>query len=168
MHLAQFLPLPDAANRLGMSVPELRARIEAGTMLAGTLPDGEIVVSMSSNGSPADDINTRLRAIRREDFEYLQGKAITISDASDAYHVPGTTIRDWVKLQYVTIVDPNDYPARLDELNLAYCAAIYKVRKALGIRAPLLDRHGNPYILKLPDLAQYRRDRKRTPVADRK
>ena len=68
MSLPQLIPLPEAARKLGLSVPELRQRVEAGTIAAGVLPDGEIVVSkenIETNG--ATDINARLRAIKRED-----------------------------------------------------------------------------------------------------
>ena len=75
MTLPQLLPLPAAAQRLGLTETELRARVKAGTISAGVLPDGEIVVNTDVN-VPTDDINARLRAIRREDFEHLRGKAI--------------------------------------------------------------------------------------------
>lgn len=158
MHLAQLLPLPDAAERLGLSLPELRARIEAGTMLAGTLPDGEIVVSMS-NGTPTDDINARLRAIRREDFEHLRGRAITATEAAEKYHVSRETILLWAKKEYVVVLTPG-YQMELDEADIAYCSAIHNVRKEFRIQtgAPLLNENREPYLLKHPALSRYRRE----------
>ena len=54
MSLPQFLPLPEAANQLGLSEAELRQRVETGTILAGNLPNGEIVVSIETRFSIPD------------------------------------------------------------------------------------------------------------------
>lgn len=158
MALPTFLPLPDAARELGLSVAELQARVDAGTIAAGRLPDGEIVVSQENieiNG--ASDINTRLYAIKRDDFKHLQGQAITVTEATEKYGLAGRTIRGWVSVGYVSIINPGGYPMKLDETDMAYCAAIHAVRKLHKSRAPLLDKRGRPYLLKHPELARARR-----------
>ncbi|MCP4399690.1 MAG: hypothetical protein GY801_20595, partial [bacterium] len=155
-----------AAKKLGLSLADLQARVEAGTITAGMLPTGEIVVSENElispkNAPPGEDINAQLRAIKREDFEHLRGQALTISEAEAKYDVPGRTIREWTANKYV-VIDKNSYPMKIDEADFAYCAAIYHARKPLGIRAPLLDRKGRPYILKYPGLSEYRRQERKT------
>ena len=158
MSLPQLLPLPEAAEKFGLSVSELRTRVEAGTITAGILPDGEIVVSsdIKTNGA-SDDINARLRAIKREDFAHLRGQAITVTEAAEKYGLIKRTISRWVNTGYVTVLNPDGYPMQLDEANVAYCAAIYAVRKQYKSRAKLLDDDGNPYLLVHPDLAKARR-----------
>jgi hypothetical protein len=156
MSLPQLLPLPEAARKLGVSVSELRARVDAGTIAAGVLPDGEIVVSKENlQANNTADINTRLSAIKREGFEHLRGQAITVTEAAEKYEVPRNTILEWAK-QHITILKPG-YRMELDEADVAYCVAIYAVRKQYKSLAPLLDDEGNPYLLKHPDLARARR-----------
>lgn len=159
MALPQFLPLPAAAKRLGLTETELRARVKAGTIAAGVLPDGEIIVNTDVNDLPTDDINARLRAIRREDFAHLRGKAITISGAEKRYGVSGWTLRNWIDRKYIS-VDETLFPMELDESDVAFCVAIHTIRQASGIRtgAPLIDDNGKPYLLKHPALSRYRRE----------
>ncbi len=161
MTLPQLLPLPAAAQRLGLTENELRARVKAGTIAAGVLPDGEIVVNTETNGLPTDDINARLRAIRREDFEHLRGKAITATEAAEKYQVSRESILIWARKNYVMVLTPG-YQMELDQADVAYCAAIHAIRKEIGVRtgAPLLDEIGLPYLLKHPSLSRYRRERR--------
>ena len=158
MVLLTFLPLPEAANKLGLSVAELRSRVESGTITAGKLPDGEIVVNITAK---EDDINARLSAIKREDFEYLRGNPITVSEAAKKYGVHRNTVLEWAKQKYITVLKPG-YRMQIDEADVAYCAAIHAERKQTGVRfgAPLLDQSGKPYLLKHPNLSKYRREQR--------
>ena len=164
MSLPQFLHLPEAANQLGLSEAELRQRVETGTILAGNLPNGEIVVSTDSIINKEADINTRLRSIKREDFEHLNGQPITVTEAVKKYEVAGTTIRGWMNIGYVNAANPGGYPIKLNEADIAYCVAIHAARKKRGFRtgAPLLDDDGNPYMLKHLSLSRYRRQRRQS------
>jgi hypothetical protein len=168
MSLPQLLPLPEAARELGLTEAELRARVDAGTIAAGRLPDGEIVVSKDNlETNSATDINTRLRAIKREDFEHLRGQAITVTEAAKKYSkkhgikIIQRTINVWANRGYVRVITPG-YKKVLDEADIAYCAAIHAVRKLAGIRTgfPLLDKDGRPGLLQHPDLSRYRRERR--------
>jgi predicted site-specific integrase-resolvase len=103
MALPQFLPLPAAAKRLGLTETELRARVKAGTIAAGVLPDGEVIVNTDVNDQPTDDINARLRAIRREDFEHLRGMAISVTEAAEKYGVNRMALLRWVKKGYIRL-----------------------------------------------------------------
>ncbi len=191
MTLPTYIPLDEAAQRTGWTVERLRAMVETGTIMAGKLPDGDIIVAMDEGKiietpapveTPAeqpavaeteetrpseeralplavagDDINAQLAAIRREDFEHLRGQAITVSEATKKYGVPGTTIRGWITAGYVHLIDAGSYPKKIDESDMAYCATIYEVRKQYRSRAPLLKDDGSPYLLLHPDLAKARR-----------
>ena len=163
MVLLTFLPLSEAASKLGLSEAELRSRVESGTIAAGKLPDGEIVVSITTK---EDDINARLSAIKREDFKHLRGNPITVSEAAKKYgekygvKLIGQTIRDWVKRGYIQTLRESSGRGsymELDEADVAYCAAIHAVRKQYKTRAPLLKEDGSPYLLMHPNLAKARR-----------
>ena len=176
MSLPQLIPLPEAARKLGLSETELRQRVETGTILAGNLPNGEIVVSTDNVISGVLDINSRLRAIRRKDFEHLRGQPITVTEAVEKYgakfgsNLIGQTIRDWVKKDYIQVlresVGRGSY-MELDEADIAYCAAIQSVRKQAGVRTgfPLLDETGRPGLLKHPNLSRYRREQRQSDLA---
>ena len=169
MALPTFLPFPEAAEKLGVSERELRKRVEAGTITAGKLPDGEIVVSTDAKAkiTTGDDINARLSAIKRSDFEHLRGTPITVSEAAKKYGVHRDTILEWVKQKYIAVIKPG-YRMMIDQSDMAYCAVIHEVRKQSGVRfgAPLLDDDGKPYLLKHPNLSRYRREQRQSkPIA---
>jgi len=91
-------------------------------------------------------------------YPHLVGKPITLSDAAQKYGVPRTTLQKWhYRSNYITPVDPTDYPFCFDEAEIAYLTEIYNRRKITGSRAPLIDDDGLPYEVKHPELADYRR-----------
>jgi transposase-like protein len=158
--LDRFLPLAQAARRLGLSEGTLRQLVNSGKVRAAVLPSGEIGVSEQSAKRAAsyEQINEQLRAVHRRDFANLRGKSITIADAAEKYDILDRTLREWVKRGLVTVVE-DGYGKRLDEAGVAYCAKVYHVRrtgKSLS-GAPLLDEDGNPNLLKNPQLSEYRR-----------
>ncbi len=175
MTIPTFIPLKEASKRTGWTVERLRELVAAGTIMAGKLPDGDIIVAVDESGtaietptetSPnerelplaaaGDDINAQLAAIKREDFEHLRGNPITVSEAAKKYNVHRRTISGWVKQRYIAVLKPG-YRMELDEGDVAYCAAIHAVRKKYNSRAPLLKEDGRPYLLINPDLAKARR-----------
>ncbi len=187
MTIPTFIPLNEAAVRTGWTVERLRELVAAGTIMAGKLPDGDIIVAVDANGTaietpaeaetspderelpPAaagDDINAQLAAIKREDFKHLKGQGITVSEAARKYDVNRSTILKWTKQQYIAILKPG-YRMELDEADVAYCATIHAIRRKTGVRfgAPLLDETGMPYLLKHPALSRYRREQKKTEAA---
>ncbi len=163
-HLPQTISLPQAAQELGVSVADLRARIDAGTISAVETPDGEIVVLLrnGNNTTKTEDINAKLSAISRDDFAHLRGQVITVSEAAKKYKVPRNTILEWAD-RYIRVISPG-YRMEIDEEELAFCVAVYRVRKMIGVRtgAPLLDEEGKPYLLKHPALSRYRREYQNT------
>jgi hypothetical protein len=150
-----FIPLADAVRKYDLTEEVLTRLIQDGRIEAAQLPSGELLVSDESlNGKTKEQII-------EEQFGHLQGKAVTISQASQKYNIAGMTIRDWIARNYITIVD-DGYPVRVNEAEVAYCADIHEQRQAAGITGgvPLLDENGLPYRLKHPELSEYRRRKK--------
>jgi hypothetical protein len=165
-NLDRFISLAQAARQLGLAKDTLRALIDSGKVKGAILPNGEIGVSERSavRVAACEKINEQLRVIRIDDFRHLKRCAITIADASEKYDVPGTTLRDWIESGFVEVLEPG-YGKKLNETDVAYCAAIHRVRKAGGIlRVPLLKPDGTPYLLKHPELSEYRRKKKASPI----
>jgi hypothetical protein len=160
-NLERIIPLNLAAKRSGLSEATLRNLVETGKIRAAVLPGGEIGVGEKSARQVAsyEQINERLRSIRRDDFEKLRGKPISISEATRRYGVPGMTLRGWIKRDYVAVL-ANNHPVLIDNGDVAYCVAVWKMRKSLKVRGPLLDDKGYPYQLKHPWLSSYRKRKK--------
>jgi hypothetical protein len=98
-------------------------------------------------------------------FPTLIGKPITLSDASQKYSVPRTTLQKWhYRSNYITPIDPTAYPYNFDEAEIAYLSDIYMRRKLTGSRSPLIDDDGLPYEVKHPELSDYRRRKKTGPL----
>ncbi len=191
MTIPTFIPLKEASKRTGWTVERLRELVAAGTIMAGKLPDGDIIVAVDESGTAietpteiipderelplaaaGDDINAQLAAIRREDFEHLRGNPITVSEAAKRYgekhniNLVGQTIRDWARRGYIRVLRPSSGRGsymELDEADVAYCVSIHVIRKQHKSRAPLLDENGRPYLLKYPKLAKARRIAKTVP-----
>ena len=183
MTIPTFIPLNEAAARTGWTVERLRELVAAGTIMAGKLPDGDIIVAVDESGtaietptetSPderelplaaaGDDINAQLSAIKREDFKHLEGQGITVSEAAKKYGVPYETIRSWLKRYpgHIKIL-ASGYRKQIDESAIAYFVAIYKVWKSHGIRpgmGGLVNGDGNPTLLKHPSISRYRRSKR--------
>ena len=164
--LYRFLPLAEAVRVTGWTAERLQKGVEAGTIVAGMAEDGTLVIAVTPDDQPlqvapspqngnGDDINARLSQIQREDFAHLEGELITLTEASREFGVPRGTLRDWLYRGYIRGV--GKYPTRVNKADVAYCAAIYQVRKQFHSRAPLLDENGRPYLLKEPELARLRR-----------
>jgi len=104
-----------------------------------------------------EDLNTRLRQIKRENFAHLEGIPITVSEAARKYKVPAATIHTWLHRGYLSPLGKKGRQRQINEADIAYCATLYHIRKPFRTRAPLLDKDGNPYLLRQPELAQARR-----------
>jgi hypothetical protein len=165
-YLERFFPLAEAAKRAGLSEDTLRQLVELGKIRGAMLPNGDIAVSEQDAREAAayERVNEQLRRLHRKDFRKWQGQAISISQATEEYDIPGMTLRGWIKRGYVTVLE-SGYGMTLDRADVAYCVAVYRIRKPAGIfGVPLLDDEGQPYLLKRPELGDYRRKKK---LADR-
>ena len=154
MNLPVYLPLAEAARKYNISVKLLTRLVQDGKIEAVQLPSGEVAVSEQG-------LKTKEQIVA-ERFAHLVGQAITISEAVEKYGVPDGTLRVWITRNYVKVVDSQSYPMRIGEADVAYCSEVYHARRARGTHsgAPLLDDAGRPYVLKRPELAEYRRRRK--------
>jgi len=156
--LEKYIPLPDAARRLGLTMKSLNALIDSG-----------IIKAIKLNGDIAVSENELEHTITQEQFEHLRGKAITISLAAQEYGVPPGTIKGWVSRGLIAIladspsVSVHHGPGRpgmeIDLADLAYCAAVYKAQG--GKRGKrLFDEDGQPYRPKFSTWATYQRQRR--------
>ena len=57
--------------------------------------------------------------IIKEEFSRLCGNPVTVSEAENRFALQNQTIRNWVTLGYIRVVD-NDYPMKLNEADVAY------------------------------------------------
>lgn len=151
-----YLPLSDAAKKYGLSEKVLTQMVQAGKIEAVQLPTGDLLVAAENN---SHKFQTKEEIIAK-DYHHLQGRWITISEASEKYHIAGPTIRKWIKNEYLNIVNPEDYPIKLDEAEVAYCAKVYHEQGGKpGMR--IFDEVGQPYRLKHPKLSVYRQHKRR-------
>ena len=154
VHIPTFIPLVEAAQKYNLSEKALTQLIQTGKIEAVQLPTGEVLVAAESNGSPP---KTKEQIIA-EEFAHLRGQIITVTEAVQKYNLHPRTISEWVRKGYVV---PLKYEGRgsrmeLDAAEVAYCAKIYSEQGGKrGVR--LFDEYGNPYQLKRPQLAEYRR-----------
>jgi hypothetical protein len=141
MVLDTLIPLPEAARKFGLAETSLRALVDKGTIKAGKLPTGEIVVS-------EQDTQTQ-KPIPKEDLpEYkkhahLKGQVIGINEAAKKYLVPFSTIRGWVVRNLIKPSGQEGQKILLDEADVAYCAEIYHQRSGQG--KWLFNADGTPY-----------------------
>lgn len=138
---------------------DLLKKLPPGSTLQLTkLPGGGLAVART-------DYATKQEYLAAE-FSDLIDVPITVKAAVDKYDVPDQTIRNWIGIDYVTVLDPEARPYTINEAEVAYCARLYHERRknhASGAGgAPLLDpATGLPYALKHPELAKQRRRQRR-------
>lgn len=146
--LEKLIPLPQAAKHLGLTVEALTQLVESGIIKASITDKGEVLI-------PKSQVD---QTITREQFKKLRGKPITVHEAVEKYGISDVTISKWARLGYIEIIQPG-YGMTIDAADMAYCAAVYKAKG--GQRgARIFDESGNPYELKRPEIAAYRRKRK--------
>ncbi|HEY58887.1 MAG TPA: hypothetical protein G4O04_10230, partial [Anaerolineae bacterium] len=127
----RFLTLDEAALETGYTKDNLLKRAKEGRILAGMF-DGTLRVAVTENGELVeiaplpqngneDDINARLRQIRREDFAHLEGVKITVSEAEQRYGINRRTIIAWKQRGYIKTLKTG-YRMELNEADVAYCA----------------------------------------------
>lgn len=116
------------------------------------LPTGEFIVTWGRKTK---------EEIIIEKYLHLIDQPITVTEASEKYHVPRPTIQRWKDKGYLKVLDPG-YQAKLNEADVAYCVDIYRGKKEEGTLygRPLLDEKGLPYEMKRPKLSDYRRQKK--------
>jgi len=141
--LPTYIPVDDAAQRLGISPSDLHQLIEAGTIRAAEI-NGVIAVSEESVNAhtPKEELE------EYKQFKHLAGVEIGIGEAARKYQVPQPTISRWVKRGFITKLGKKGQKILLNEQDVAYCARIYHDRGG-GIQGRrLFAKDGTPYIPK--------------------
>ena len=146
--LERYIPLPQAAKRLGISSASLQGLIDNGNIRAAKL-NGTIAVAES-------DLD---HVISRDQFENMRGQAITIQQASDQYGIRANTFRAWVSRGYIHLLKEG-YGSEMDLADVAYCVAVYRAHGG-GQGKRIFDRKGQPYQLKHTEWADYQRERRK-------
>lgn len=147
-----YIPLKYAARKYGIPEKALLERVKSGRIASGQLPNGELLVA-------ENDVDPSLH-IKREDFEHLRGRSISISEASRKYNVPHQNFSRWAKVGYIHVLE-RGWKVLIDEGDVAYCAAVYKAKYELyngqmsGVT--IFDENGSPYEPKYPEVAAYKR-----------
>jgi hypothetical protein len=150
LQLEQYIPLPQAAKRLKISVASLQGLIDSGNIRAVKL-NGTVAVAESELG--------QIIAITRDQFKHLRGHPITIAMASERYGINHVTIRGWIEREYIHVIKEG-YGTEIDESDIAYCAAVYKIHGG-GRGKRLFDDNGLPYQSSRTEWATYQRQRRK-------
>ena len=151
-----YIPISQAVRKYGVSKKFLLQRIKSGKLTSAKLPDGEYLVA-------ENDIDPSL-SIKREDFENLRGRKISVSDASRKYGIPHTNFSRWSRLGFIAVLE-RGWKVLLDEADVAYCAAVYHAKyklyngRMMGVN--IFDKDGFPYQVKYKDIATKRREQRR-------
>ena len=134
--------------------------VEEAKELLTNLPQNAIVeIKVSAEGHKTLSVSQpkTKQDILQEKYGHLLDKKITLTQAAKKYQIPRSTIQSWLfRSKYLKAVDPNAHPLFLIEADIAYLVEIYKERREIGSRAPLLDEDGLPYQIKHPELVAYR------------
>lgn len=146
--LDKVIPLPDAAKRLGVPEKAIVRLVNDGIVEAVRLKGGSMMVK-------EDELEG---VVLKEQFAHLRGVPITIAQATEKYELSRGALRKWIDKEYISVIEPG-YGAKLDEADVAYCAAVYHARDIQpGQR--VFDEDGKPYQLKKPEWAVYQRERR--------
>jgi predicted DNA-binding transcriptional regulator AlpA len=155
MNLPQFLPLPEAARKYGLSQARLKALIESGTIRAAMIGEEVVVSEDQVRGQAIEE-----KGLRKEDLpEYqkhahLKGKGISLPKAVEKYGLNPSTIFRWYKKGIIAEagreIDLGGERILYDEADIAYCSEVYRKSGRKGRR--VFDKDGLPYKAKTGSL----------------
>ena len=103
---------------------------------------GMLQISMDIPLSTIQDM-TKKETPEYQKHSKLSGHTISISQASRKYNIPHSTITRWVQHGYITKLGMDKNRVLLDEIDVAYCAEIYRQRPGQGNW--LFNSDGTPY-----------------------
>ena len=132
LNVPTYIPLPDAAQKHGLSEQALTQLIQAGKIDAVQLPSGELLVSANTNGQ---EVKTKQQIIS-EKFSHLRGREISASEGSRKYgklygiSIPYQNFGCWADVGYIE-VKSRGYRLQLNEADVA---RINFLRAAEGFR----------------------------------
>jgi hypothetical protein len=173
--IMEYIPLASAAKRYGVEEAVLTQLILAGMIETRAVSEG-ILVAVDKNGNfeqSAKQPQTKEEIIAAK-FKHLQGKNISSSEASRKYSkkhgVPISQVQfsRWAKYGLITVLEKG-YRIQLNESEVAYCAEVFaqKYREYDGqLRGVnIFDEDGDPYQVKYPDVAEGRRNLRRSGMS---
>jgi predicted site-specific integrase-resolvase len=159
LNVPTYLPLSDAARKFSLSEKALTQLVKTGKIEAVQLPSGELLVAAEYNGGKP----LTKQEIISERFSHLRGKTINAYAAQKEYGIRYQNFIKWARSGYIEIIHEDEGRlVEMDAADVAYCAYMYKRKKAeydgniAGVR--IFDDDGNPYRLKYPDLSAKRRE----------
>lgn len=154
----QVFLLKDAASRFNLPLDLLTRMVQSDKIEAVELPNGEFAVS--------EPTVKKIISVSKEEFKHLSGVPISVSDAAQKYDLKKDTVRLWTRKGYITVLETG-YRMQLDEGDVAYCAAVYHKRDG-GQGKKILDESGQPYTVRHPDRARYRREYRRRVTKEKR
>lgn len=127
MTLPRYLPLSEAAARLGWTEARLRALVEQGKMKAALI-NGEMVVNEESveRRTPIPSSISKEELPEYRKYLHLKGVPIWLRKAENDYGIPLSTLQRWVKRGIIAIIGQESNRLLIDEADVAYCAEIYR------------------------------------------
>ena len=114
-----YIPLELAARKYGLSKKALRQKVDSGKLSYAKTPSGDLLV--------ADHGIDQSLNIKREDYEHLRGRKISVRDAAKKYNIAPMTFSRWAKAGYITVLD-RGWKVKMDEADVAYGHAVYKAK----------------------------------------
>ena len=132
--LPTFISLSEASERTGLSRAALNRAIKSDTLRAVKNEKGEILVAQ-------EDIE---EVVAREQFDHLRGKGLGIAEAGRKYDIPNPTLSRWSKAGYIKRLGRSGQKILIDEADVAYCAAVYRMQDG-GQGKRIFNDDGLPY-----------------------
>jgi len=143
--IQKYIALARALEMYGLLRADLMQAIERGIIRAVDGPGGLAVSQADVEGVVGD----WKQFPQPEEFEYLRGREIWISEAARKYGVSQPTISKWVGRGYIRRLGREMNRVLLDEADVAYRVAVYRAQDGRPGRR-IFDAAGNPYIPKDP------------------
>lgn len=136
--LEKIITADQAAELLGCDSAHLWQLLKIGQLSGFLLPDGAVGVRLSS----VEALLPRQALPDYQQFSHLQGKRISISDASRKYGIHTSTLTRWMQRGYIAQLGKDGRRTLLDEADVAYCAQVYLSDSGQG--KWLFDEKGKP------------------------
>ncbi len=132
--LPTFISLSEAVERTGLSQKVLGRAVESAAIRAVKNEKGEVLIAQ-------EDIE---EFVAREQFDHLRGRGLGIAEAGRKYDIPFSTVSRWSKIGYIKRLGRSGKKVLIDEADMAYCAAVYRMQNG-GPGKRIFDDDGRPY-----------------------
>ena len=133
-NLPTFISLSEAVERTGLSQKVLGRAVESAAIRAVKNEKGEVLIAQ-------EDIE---EFVVREQFDHLRGKGLGIAEAGRKYDIPDQTLSRWSKAGYIKRLGRSGRKVLIDEADVAYCAAVYRMQDG-GQGKRIFNDDGHPY-----------------------